>query len=97
MRLAYCDDLFKHGFIGVILSTAFIHLMQEGFESLNNPCLYGRWKDWTGAVVYVLPPACVDHHNDKAYAPYRLFSFLAIFLVECKSRRPTAHVFVLIL
>ncbi|KAF8512986.1 ZIP zinc transporter-domain-containing protein [Gautieria morchelliformis] len=53
-RIAPPDILFfigKHFGTGVILSTAFIHLMQEGFESLNNPCLSGGWKEWTGAVI----------------------------------------------
>ncbi|KAF8582950.1 Zinc/iron permease [Ramaria rubella] len=43
----------KHFGTGVILSTAFVHLLQEGFESLNNPCVPGKWREWSGLFVLV--------------------------------------------
>ncbi|KAG1764467.1 zinc iron permease [Suillus occidentalis] len=43
----------KHFGTGVILSTAFVHLLQESFEALSNPILRSRSKigDFTGLIV----------------------------------------------
>ncbi|KAG1857831.1 zinc iron permease [Suillus subluteus] len=43
----------KHFGTGVILSTAFVHLLQESFEALRNPILRSRSKigDFTGLIV----------------------------------------------
>lgn len=43
----------KHFGTGVILSTAFVHLLQESFEALNNPILRSRSKigDFAGLIV----------------------------------------------
>ncbi|KAG1864967.1 zinc iron permease [Suillus subalutaceus] len=43
----------KHFGTGVILSTAFVHLLQESFEALRNPTLRSRSKigDFTGLIV----------------------------------------------
>ncbi|KIJ47923.1 hypothetical protein M422DRAFT_28711 [Sphaerobolus stellatus SS14] len=43
----------KHFGTGVILSTAFVHLLQEAFESLSNHCLPRKWKDLTGFLVLI--------------------------------------------
>ena len=32
--------------IGVIISTAWIHLLPEAFESFSNPCLKGGWRKY---------------------------------------------------
>lgn len=37
--------------LGVILATAFVHLLQEAFESLNHPAVSGSWKELTGLIV----------------------------------------------
>lgn len=47
----------KHFGTGVILSTAFVHLLQDAFESLQSPVVRARWPrigDSTGLIVYVL-------------------------------------------
>ncbi|OJA19394.1 hypothetical protein AZE42_11564 [Rhizopogon vesiculosus] len=43
----------KHFGTGVILSTAFVHLLQDAFEALNNPILRSRSKigNYTGLIV----------------------------------------------
>ncbi|KAF8530057.1 Zinc/iron permease [Hysterangium stoloniferum] len=41
----------KHFGTGVILSTAFVHLLQEGFENLSSPYLLKKWKDMSGLIV----------------------------------------------
>lgn len=43
----------KHFGTGVILSTAFVHLLQDSFEALNNPLLRSQSKigDFTGLIV----------------------------------------------
>lgn len=40
---------------GVILSTAFVHLLQDAFSSLQHPSVKERWNigKWTGLIVYV--------------------------------------------
>ncbi|KAF9240831.1 hypothetical protein BU15DRAFT_45454, partial [Melanogaster broomeanus] len=34
----------KHFGTGVILSTAFVHLLQDAFESLRDPVVQSHWK-----------------------------------------------------
>ncbi|OBZ73145.1 Zinc transporter 5 [Grifola frondosa] len=43
----------KHFGTGVILSTAFVHLLQDAFQSLQNPIVRERWKigDWAGLLI----------------------------------------------
>ncbi|KAF8123560.1 zinc iron permease [Boletus edulis] len=43
----------KHFGTGVILSTAFVHLLQDSFEALRSPLVRARWKvgDWVGLIV----------------------------------------------
>ncbi len=43
----------KHFGTGVILSTAFVHLLQDAFKALQNPEVNERWKveDWAGLIV----------------------------------------------
>ncbi|CAL1702639.1 unnamed protein product [Somion occarium] len=43
----------KHFGTGVILSTAFVHLMQDAFESLYHPLVKARWGvgRWTGLIM----------------------------------------------
>jgi len=43
------------GFLGVILSTAFVHLLQDAFSSLQDPNVEARYhlRHWTGLIVYV--------------------------------------------
>ncbi|GJJ14228.1 hypothetical protein Clacol_008490 [Clathrus columnatus] len=53
----------KHFGTGVILATAFVHLLQEAFESLNHPSVSGIWKELTGFIVYESPHA---HHHKVA-------------------------------
>lgn len=65
--------VFEHDYLGVILSTAFIHLMQEGFESLNDPRLPGKWKDWSGAIVCV---HCI--HASATYSHGSTQTFLVL-------------------
>ena len=45
---------------GVILSTAFVHLLQDAFEALNNPVLRSRSKigNYTGLIVCVPRISC---------------------------------------
>ncbi|KAG2155357.1 zinc iron permease [Suillus bovinus] len=45
----------KHFGTGVILSTAFVHLLQDSFEALSNPILRSRSKigDFTGLIVLI--------------------------------------------
>ena len=47
----------KHFGTGVILSTAFVHLLQEAFENLQHPIVKAKWGigKWTGLIVYVSP------------------------------------------
>ncbi|EGN97751.1 hypothetical protein SERLA73DRAFT_28566, partial [Serpula lacrymans var. lacrymans S7.3] len=47
----------KHFGTGVILSTAFVHLLQDAFHALNHPAVLARWHiaNYTGLVVYVPP------------------------------------------
>ena len=51
---------------GVILSTAFVHLLQDAFKALHDPVVNKTWKvgHWAGPVVYVLadlPPRNVSY------------------------------------
>ena len=43
----------KHFGTGVILSTAFVHLLQDAFKALLKPIVNERWKvgDWAGMIV----------------------------------------------
>lgn len=43
----------KHFGTGVILSTAFVHLLQDGFRNLDDPAVKARWKvgHWTGLII----------------------------------------------
>ncbi|KIJ67160.1 hypothetical protein HYDPIDRAFT_126962 [Hydnomerulius pinastri MD-312] len=43
----------KHFGTGVILSTAFVHLLQDAFEALRDPLVRSRWKigDYAGLIV----------------------------------------------
>ncbi|KAJ3486142.1 hypothetical protein NLJ89_g11839 [Agrocybe chaxingu] len=44
----------KHFGTGVILATAFIHLLDDAFRSLQNPVLerrYGKVGKWTGLII----------------------------------------------
>ena len=43
----------KHFGTGVILSTAFVHLLQDAFKALQNPVVNAEWKvgDWAGLIV----------------------------------------------
>ncbi|KII84827.1 hypothetical protein PLICRDRAFT_57339 [Plicaturopsis crispa FD-325 SS-3] len=43
----------KHFGTGVILSTAFVHLLQDAFEAFNNPAVKARWKlaRWAGLII----------------------------------------------
>lgn len=50
---------------GVILSTAFVHLLQDAFSSLQDPAVSARWKigHWTGLIVWALPPFNDSTHS----------------------------------
>lgn len=43
----------KHFGTGVILSTAFVHLLQDAFALLQNPIVRAKWPvgNWTGLLV----------------------------------------------
>ena len=44
----------KHFGTGVILSTAFVHLLQDAFKALQDPAVMARWRicEKTGSIVY---------------------------------------------
>ncbi|KAL7278169.1 hypothetical protein ACG7TL_008142 [Trametes sanguinea] len=48
-----CFFVGKHFGTGVILSTAFVHLLQDAFKALQNPDVNRRWKieNWAGMIV----------------------------------------------
>lgn len=49
---------------GVILSTAFVHLLQDAFSTLQNPAVKKRWPlvgHWVGLIVYVLSITTICH------------------------------------
>ncbi|KAI0631534.1 Zinc/iron permease [Trametes polyzona] len=48
-----CFFVGKHFGTGVILSTAFVHLLQDAFKALQNPEVNRRWKveEWSGLIV----------------------------------------------
>lgn len=80
----YCAYLTDTCQQGVILSTAFVHLLQDSFESLRCPEVRARWNvgEYVGLIVFVLL-GC-SYHTRHTHSPPRLCSLLAIFLVECK-------------
>ena len=43
----------KHFGTGVILSTAFVHLLQDAFKALQKPIVNERWSvgNWAGMIV----------------------------------------------
>ncbi|EMD35745.1 hypothetical protein CERSUDRAFT_84842 [Gelatoporia subvermispora B] len=55
----------KHFGTGVILSTAFVHLLQDAFETLRNPEVRERWRigNWVGLLVLgsLLSIFCVEY------------------------------------
>ncbi|KAF7986876.1 hypothetical protein HWV62_12620 [Athelia sp. TMB] len=46
-------EAFWHRCFGVILSTAFVHLLQDAFSSLHHPSVKARWniEKWTGLII----------------------------------------------
>lgn len=75
---------------GVILSTAFVHLLQDAFDRLQDPQVkrYTNIGHWTGLIVSVRPYYWLDK------CPHRLrslCSLLVIFLVECMSGYAPIH------
>ncbi|RDX45722.1 Zinc/iron permease [Lentinus brumalis] len=76
----------KHFGTGVILSTAFVHLLQDSFKALLNPMVNERWKvgHWAGMIVVVttLMRRCSPSTLLLILSPHRLCSLLCIFLVE---------------
>ncbi|KAF9530704.1 ZIP zinc transporter-domain-containing protein [Crepidotus variabilis] len=72
----------KHFGTGVILATAFIHLLDDAFRSLQNSKIkerYGRIGKWTGLIILVsllaiflveyISTSYVEHLRDKPSAP----------------------------
>ncbi|CAA7264582.1 unnamed protein product [Cyclocybe aegerita] len=72
----------KHFGTGVILATAFIHLLDDAFRSLQNPVLerwYGKVGKWTGLIILTsllsiflveyVSTTYVEHLQDKPSAP----------------------------
>ena len=53
MRVPRILFIGKHFGTGVILSTAFVHLLQDAFKALQKPIVNERWKvgDWAGMIV----------------------------------------------
>ena len=62
--------------------------MQEGFESLNDPCLSGNWKEWSGALVCVFLTAYVHRRNDDAHTDFARSSLFSLSNV-----RPLNYIF----
>ncbi|KAI0688483.1 Zinc/iron permease, partial [Cerioporus squamosus] len=60
----------KHFGTGVILSTAFVHLLQDSFKALLQPVVNERWKvgDWAGMIRHV-STAFVDRLQSYPSAP----------------------------
>ncbi|KAG8694222.1 hypothetical protein FRC09_009989 [Ceratobasidium sp. 395] len=80
---------------GVILATAFIHLLKDAFENMAKAKLnqrWGRYESWPGLVMYVVsilaPSALLT--NCGAVIP-RMSSLLFIFLIEYTSTVYVEH------
>jgi hypothetical protein len=76
--------LFKRFLTGVILSTAFCHLLPDAFGSLQDPAVQRRYHGigkWTGMIMYVQTP--IHFHTGALTQIGSLSALLAIFLVEC--------------
>ncbi|PPQ72809.1 hypothetical protein CVT26_003329 [Gymnopilus dilepis] len=72
----------KHFGTGVILATAFIHLLDDAFRSLADPKIeerYGNLSKWTGSIILVsllaiflveyISTSFVEHLNERSSAP----------------------------
>ncbi len=74
----------------MILSTAFVHLLQDAFDRLQDPHVkqYTDIGRWTGLIVQVSPSYRVYRYIHDFHS---LSSLLVIFFIECMHSYPTFH------